>query len=313
MNDLIPVILSSTLVTTVLTLFVNAVANRRSASIENITKERKTWRDEMREIAKEIQSSKDSRQLRIALSTLKVRINAYGIAKNSLFNDAHFWHQIRCFEQKKEHTYDELEETKCIFVGLISCLLKFDWERSKAEIKGNLPTRVLTISLIVSFIIYSVKWFYFYDIGAGKVSNYFSYMVWYGVYVIFAILIIYFADKWTNVFQLRTYCLIGCIGAFLLYGVIYFMVPSAVPFDSGDRLVSIAPVAALLYCAEVKLLLYRKNMANFILSTVWVCGIEEIDRKYRVFFDQDTFQDPFADKVVKFEPKQKKHFSAKTK
>lgn len=313
MNDMIPVILSSTLVTTVLTLFFNAVANRKSASIENITKERKNWRDEMREIAKEIQSSKDTRQLRIALSALKVRINAYGIVRESFLADSHFWHQIWCFEQKESHTSDELEDMKRVLVGLISCLLKFDWERSKSEIKGNLPTRILAASLILSFIIYSVQWFYYYGIGAGKVSNYFSYMVWYGIFVIYSMLMIFAADKWKNKFQLRAYIVFGIIGTFFLRGMIYHAVPSATPFELSDHLVSWAPALALIYCAEVKLLLYRKNMANFILSTVWVCGIEEIDRKYKVFFNQETYHDLFTDRVVRFSPKQKNKLFAKEK
>ena len=67
--------------------------------VENITKERKNWRDEMREIAKDIQSSKDTRQLSIALSALKVRINAYGIARDSIFCDSHIWKRLYFFEQ----------------------------------------------------------------------------------------------------------------------------------------------------------------------------------------------------------------------
>lgn len=306
MNEMIPVILSSTLITTVLTFFFNAVVNRRTAAIENITKERKIWRDEMRGIAKEIQSSKDSRQLCVALSSLKVRINAYGIAQDSFFKDAHIWQQIHFFEEKDTHTPEELENAKRVFVDLISCLLKFDWERSKAEIRGNLPTRILVITLVASFLIYSVQWFYYHSIGAGRVSNYFTYVIWYGVYVIFAMLMIFVADKWKNKLAFSLYLTVGTVGVIVLYSMLYFGIPSAAPHEMTDYIVRLAPIAALIYCVEVKLLSYRKNIANYILSLAWVCGLEEIDQRYRVFFDQDEFHDLFTDKVVKFVPKQKK-------
>ncbi len=48
MNDIVTIIFLSTLLTTIFTSIFNLSTNKRKDSIENITKERKTWRDEMR-------------------------------------------------------------------------------------------------------------------------------------------------------------------------------------------------------------------------------------------------------------------------
>lgn len=310
MNDLITVILSSTLITTVLSFFFNTVANRRSASIENITKERKNWRDEMREIAKDIQSSKDTRQLSIALSALKVRINAYGIARDSIFCDSHIWKRLYFFEQEKTHTSEELEEAKRMFVNMISCLLKYDWERAKAEIKGNAQTRILGMTLIFSFALHSIKYLYPYTNGTDSFLNYLDYVVSYGVFVFFAMLLIYAADKWKDKFTFTLYVIF--LATFVASGLFQIVVNGSLG-SLPNFIVNIAPLAALLYGAEVKLLLYRQNVARYILSLAWVCGVNEIPWKYSVFFYEKTYGHLFNDDVITITHKQsdQKKISAK--
>ena len=80
MNDIIVIVFSSTLLAATVTSIFNLLTNKRKESIENIVKERKTWRDEMRKISLSISKSRDIPELQIALSELKVRINAYGLA-----------------------------------------------------------------------------------------------------------------------------------------------------------------------------------------------------------------------------------------
>ena len=78
-TDIFTIIFSSTLSATIITSVFNLLSNKRKDYTENIIKERKTWRDEMRAISLSISKSKNVTELKIAISELKVRINAYGI------------------------------------------------------------------------------------------------------------------------------------------------------------------------------------------------------------------------------------------
>ena len=176
-SDIITIVFSSTLLATIITSVFNLLTNKRKDSIENIVKERKTWRDEIRVISFSIINSKNITDLKIAISELKVRINAYGIAYNSIFADSHIWEQIFIVESMESLSPTEFDKIKRRFVNQISCLLKYDWERAKAEIKGNIQTRVVIVSLIISFLLYSFRWFYNYNIGIGKIMDYWSYTV----------------------------------------------------------------------------------------------------------------------------------------
>lgn len=137
-NDIVTIIFSSTLLATLVTSAFNLLINKRKDSIDNIVKERKTWRDELRVISSSISKSKNIIELKLAISELKVRINAYGIADNSIFKDSNIWEQIFVVESKDFFSAKELDNIKRRFVNQISCLLKYDWERSKAEIKGSM-------------------------------------------------------------------------------------------------------------------------------------------------------------------------------
>lgn len=182
-KDVITIIFSSTLITTIITTVFNLVTNKKKDSIENITKERKNWRDELREISNEIYISRNLKEMKIAVSKLKVRINSYGIAINSVFMDTHIWEEIHYLESMQDVSTEELQGLKCKFVNLISCNLKYDWERSKAEIRGNAQTKIVIISLIVSFILSSIRWFYTYNLESDKIYNYISYCAMYALFV----------------------------------------------------------------------------------------------------------------------------------
>lgn len=283
-KDIITIVFSSTLLTTVITVIFNLLTIKRKDSIENITKERKEWREQLRIISKEIAETKNISELHIAISELKVRINAYGVAKNFIFHDSHLWEQISKIEMKSTLTDDELKKAKIYFVNQISCLLKYDWERSKAEIKGNIQTKVVIVSLIVAFLLYSTRWFYFYSSGREKISNYFSYCVLYVIIVAFSILVINLADKWKNSAEFYSYISLSLVIGILLYLLVYIGIQSARPFDMMDYVINSLPFVTLLYGSEIKLLKYRKNTSEFILSTAILSGENTIDKQYKIFF-----------------------------
>ncbi len=288
-NDIFTIIFSSTLLATIITSVFNVLTNKRKDSIENIIKERKTWRDEMRVISLSISRSKDITELQIAISELKVRINAYGIAYNSIFADSHIWEQIFIVESKESLSPKEFDNIKRMLVNQISCLLKYDWERAKAEIKGNMQTRVVIVSLIVSFLLYSFRWFYNYNIGSGKIMNFLSYAVIFILFSTFAILMISLTDKWKNTVQFYVFILCSVIGMVFLYGFMYIFLPSALPYDITDWIIRIAPFITLIYSLQTKLLAYRRNVSYFILASALSCGAIKIHKKYRIFFNRKNY------------------------
>lgn len=298
-SDVLSIILTSTVLSTGMTVIFNLLSNKRKDSIENITKERKEWRGQLREISKSIEKSESIRELKIAISDLKVRINAYGIANNSVFNDSHLWQLIQELETRTEVTNDELLNYKRMFVNLISCNLKYDWERSKAEIKGNKQTIVLIISLVFSFVMYSVKWFY----GSGEsgiINEYFSYCVAYMLVVVYALLVIYYADRWKDKDNLIIYIALSAIFGFLFCFGIPRYIPSLKPNDIVDVIVYLAPYITLIYCTAIKLLLYKRNVSNYIIALAISLGYNVIDKKYKIFIGKRKLQNICTGEIIEF-------------
>lgn len=242
-KDILTIAFSSTLITTLITGMLNLLTSKKKDAIENITKERKEWRDQLRIISKAIAESENIAQLHVAISDLKVRINAYGIAKNFVFYDTHFWKQINRLESDNNNSYSEenLKDIKIAFVNQISCLLKYDWERSKAEIKGNTQTKIVAISLMISFFFYSLRWFYYYSSGTGKIDDYLSYCILYTLLVAFSVLVIYGANKWKNSFQFYSYIILSLLGGVCLYLFVYSTVPSERSSDIIDAIICASP------------------------------------------------------------------------
>ena len=300
-NDIVTIIFSSTLLATLVTSAFNLLINKRKDSIDNIVKERKTWRDELRVISSSISKSKNIIELKLAISELKVRINAYGIADNSIFKDSNIWEQIFVVESKDFFSAKELDNIKRRFVNQISCLLKYDWERSKAEIKGSMQTRIVIISLIISYLLYSFRWFYYYNIGSGKIINFLSYTEVFILFSAFSMLMISFADKWKNAMQLRSFIVGSIAGMIFLYVFMYETLPNALPYDIFDWIIRLAPFITLIYAIELKLLTYRQNVKNFILSSTLSSGVTKINKKYKISFDRKKYKELFKREGIVFD------------
>lgn len=299
-NDIVTIIFSSTLLATIITSVFNLFTSRRKDSMENIIKERKTWRDEMRKISQSISKSENITELLIAISALKVRINAYGLAYNSIFADSHIWEQISMVESVESLSPKELNNKKRVFVTQISCLLKYDWERAKVEIKGNTQTKVVIISLIISFLLYSFRWFYNYSVGSGKIMNFLSYTTVYIIFSALAILIINLADKWRNAAHYYTYILSSTLAIAILYLFMYASLPSASPFDIFDNIIRFAPCIILIYSVETKLLAYKRNVSFFIMASTLSCGATKIHKKYRIFFGRESYTNLLTGEKITF-------------
>ena len=300
-TDIFTIRFSSTLLATIITSVFNLLSNKRKDYTENIIKERKTWRDEMRAISLSISKSKNVTELKIAISELKVRINAYGIAYNSIFADSHIWEQIFVVESIENVSSMQLDNIKQKFVNQISCLLKYDWERAKTEIKGNIHTRVVVVTLIISFLLYSFRWFYNYNIGSGKIMNYLSYTEMYIIFSAFAMLMISLADKWRNIVQFCAFILGSILGMVFLYCFMYIYLPSALPSDTTDWIIRLAPFIILIYSLETKLLSYRQNVNCFILASALSCGTTKIHKKYKIFFNRKDYANLLTGERITFD------------
>jgi len=118
------------------------------------------------------------------INELKVLINTRGVVRKSYLDDYHIWEKIYAFEKymyedynsetNKTKRYKELERYKNIFIGFISCLLKYDWERSKREIDGNIHTLFVVLSLLTSFALYTFR-YYCDSVNYEKNIDYISY------------------------------------------------------------------------------------------------------------------------------------------
>lgn len=117
----------------------------KNKKLENITVERKSWRDDLRKIAEGLQKSEDNNSLQLALTKLKVRINPKGIFPKKIKNmklcdkidyfqqDTYLWEIIKMIEEAT--TFKNKKSFIPYLVELISLLIKFDWDRAKSEIK----------------------------------------------------------------------------------------------------------------------------------------------------------------------------------
>lgn len=134
----INIVLSSVVLATVFSTIVSYIISRKQSALQYITGERKEWREKMRQIAFKLNGASYVKTLKI-LTELKVRINAWenNDVEIGYFSDAHIWKAIDELENK-EPSETILHSKQNQLIEYISLLLKYDWERSKNEVKNNM-------------------------------------------------------------------------------------------------------------------------------------------------------------------------------
>lgn len=179
MNDIINSILQSSVIGAIVPAFIAAVVslmtNKKARSLKYVTGERQAWRDKIREIAVMLNYA-DYKETRKALAELKIRINAFGNCKNGEYmNDAHIWCLIHEMEDEKL-TLNELYDKQKLLIEYLSLLLKYDWERSKKEINGDL----YRIAALVMYAFTTIAFFaygFMYKIYELPRNEYILYMI----------------------------------------------------------------------------------------------------------------------------------------
>lgn len=155
------IILASSLLAAVISSIVSYVITSKQASVQYITGERKEWREKIREIAEKLEGADYNTTLKL-ITQLKVRVNAYGKTEIKQFRyDAHIWELIGQIENRKPEG-SELRRKQRQLIDYLSIMLKSDWERSKAEAKGE-EKFIIGWALIITSVIF------FVTLGVGMI------------------------------------------------------------------------------------------------------------------------------------------------
>ncbi len=147
--DILNLILSSAVIVAI----INMIVQNKNNKLQYITAERSEWRKEIKKCAIELEKcSSYGKKCKKIFAKLKVNLNSYGCCadgeypedeKLDILQDQHIWKEMhsietgtKAFQTGKKHMQEYL-----------SLLLKFDWERSKEEVKTD-------NNLIVSIVLY---------------------------------------------------------------------------------------------------------------------------------------------------------------
>lgn len=149
-------LLGSSVIAAVITAIFSFIINQKNGKLEYITAERKAWRESMRSIVEEMQGASYKKTLK-CIAKLKVRINAYGNNySQNYMDDTHIWKLIKKIEGLNSGDEVELIESQKRMTEYISLLLKYDWERSKKEVRGN-TVKSLSVGFFAFTIIYFIE------------------------------------------------------------------------------------------------------------------------------------------------------------
>lgn len=155
------IILASSVIAAIVAGVFSYVVSRRQNKLQYITAERKKWREELRDVASEIQQTRNDK-IENVLVKLKVRLNSFGRSRKNRFDkDTHIWQLIDEIETKK-NPGPIYKARKRLMIEYIALLLKADWERAKAEVIGDWHRFISFVVMIIScgvygYAIFSIK------------------------------------------------------------------------------------------------------------------------------------------------------------
>lgn len=138
-------IISAVGISTIVSAIIAFVQNNKKNNLDFVTKERSEWRKKLKEILSELS---DNSKKEFAIIKLKSEINPYGKnmsrkkTKSYYMKEGHIWDLL---DSGEEVDFDRL-------AFYIELLLKFDWERSKNEVRFQ-PTKMINqvLNLLLFF------------------------------------------------------------------------------------------------------------------------------------------------------------------
>lgn len=158
MSTILQILASSAVIVVIIEVVFQSKTNR----VQFLTSSRAEWRSNLKQYAEELSKS-NYRNISQVLTKIKVNLNGYGCYNKDeypsdeqldFFRDEHIWKEINCLEvacASKHPSKKIVEEHKQRLIKFLGLLLKFDWERSKDEIKMNLTAiaSILAFSIMI--------------------------------------------------------------------------------------------------------------------------------------------------------------------
>jgi hypothetical protein len=150
-EEIVKLVLGTGLVSAFITALFSKFQADKNHKVENITKERKEWRDCIRLIVLDVVQAyqkKDSDQLQSLEAELRVHLNPYNKRSNS---------DIKIISAIRDLRKDDVSEDKLTeFCDRVSYLLKHDWERVKKETASGISILNLLLASLFCTVILSV-------------------------------------------------------------------------------------------------------------------------------------------------------------
>lgn len=162
-------LLGTTVIATIISSLFAYYKSKKDNTLSYIVEERKAWRDTLRGIIKnlnEIEFSETTAtingkskllEVQRIVSELECRINPRGLVENKDSDvdlDTHIWKKLdNIYGYENDEELSKSGDIKKLR-RYISVLLKYDWERTKKEVKGSSFASLIKILDIISIILF---------------------------------------------------------------------------------------------------------------------------------------------------------------
>lgn len=283
------IILSSTVISGIISSFISIMINKRNEYIENVTKERKEWRNEIRIISKQIIECDTNKELLKITEQIKLRINSNGITTNHILDDSYIWEYISYIKNNKV----KINKAKSSMISLISCLLKYDWERSKEEIIGNKQIKYIAFSHVISFVFFTIRFFVYKGLSLESGTIYFEYCTLFMISGYIYIALLGNINYWKSIRGLILNTIVF-IGVPVIYLILFswFVYSAIYPNDwkllVADWLIITLPITSLFYSYVIKTMKYRNDVGRLLLSVMKIIGKDEIPTRFLCFVKKNA-------------------------
>lgn len=167
-TEIVGVVLSSSVVAAIASGLFAKYRGDKEDYHKHITAERAKWRDAIRELAAKLPSSNRNKVKKV-ITQLVLYLNPYGKGSEAdrYLKDEHIWRLIKemgdMVDGKPESEIKkDLYDKSNLLKDYIALLLKYDWERSKREVRMNWATKVCFVAVIMALCILSGIQYYYY-------------------------------------------------------------------------------------------------------------------------------------------------------
>ena len=284
-------ILTSGVIVAVISGIIELFKLNNSNKATFVIKQREDWRNKIRSLAKDL-NEPDIELFNETLMNLKVNINPYGFyIKNKECNAKYFKKIQENFQQKKSKSLLEKyylqdghinniidtlinnsstcdrETHKNVLYEYISCLLKFDWERSKCESSMDKYKIFSVILGVVSLSLFGFYLYYEQDVS-------FPGMIYAICYFSLPLITVWFLDsgiiKLDFLRGIRNFC-ICVIGIFIIIGVL------VIYCINDESIVFLLALTLLSFLMAICAIFQKRMFVNEYVNT-----LKKIDEKNKI-------------------------------